>query len=184
MYSLFKILFRLADYTRGFYIFLLVNLCGGKCAGIPKVGKNVVFKYPPHKGIMIGKKCDIGAFSHFDIPPNGILSIGNNVKLTQGVLISSINSVVIADNVLVAEWTSIRDAQHLYSRNEPINKQGMKKGEVLIEEDVWIGRGCSIFLDSKICTGSIIGANSIVKGVEIPPMKIYAGSPAKYIKDR
>lgn len=122
---------------------MLINLCGGICKGIPKVGKNVIFKYPPHKGIKFGKKCDIGAFSHFDIPPFGKLIVGDCVKMTQGVVVSAINKVEIQSNTLIAEWVSIRDAQHLFDKNEPINKQGMReeKSEILIEEDVWIGRG-------------------------------------------
>ena len=184
MYNLFKIFFRLEDYYRGLKLFLLIHLCGGVCKGIPKVGKNVIFKYPPHKGIVIGKKCDIGAFSHFDIPPLGKLIIGDYVKMTQGVVISAINKVEIQNNTLIAEWVSIRDAQHLFDKSEPINKQGMKRGEILIEEDVWIGRGSSIFLNTIIRKGTIIGAESIVKSIEIPSMQIHAGNPLKFIKNR
>lgn len=184
MYSLFKFFFRLGDYYRGLKLFLLINLCGGICKGIPKVGKNVVFKYPPHKGIKFGKKCDIGAFSHFDIPPFGQLIVGDCVKMTQGVVVSAINKVEIQSNTLIAEWVSIRDAQHLFDKNEPINRQGMKKGEILIEEDVWIGRGSSIFLNTTIRKGSIIGAESIVKSIEISSMEIHAGNPLKFIKNR
>lgn len=184
MYSLFKILFRLADYTRGLYVFLLVNLCGGKCTGIPKVGKNVIFKYPPHKGVSIGKKCDIGAICYFDVPLGSILQIGSNVKMTQGVVISAANEVIIKDNVLIAEWVSIRDADHLYESDRPINQQGLRKGKILIENDVWIGRGSGIFSNSIIREGAIIGAESLVKKIEIPVMKIYAGNPLKFIKNR
>lgn len=185
MYNLFKLIFRFFDYTRGFILLIIIRSCGGVCKSIPKVGKNVIFKYPPHKGIYIGKNCDIGAFSQFDIPPKGKLYIGDNVKFTQGVVISALNSVHISSNVLIAEWTSIRDSQHMYAlQNKPINQQGMNAGEIFIDEDVWIGRNSGIFMDSFIHKGAIIGANSICKKIEIPSMKIFAGSPVKYIKDR
>ena len=80
MYHFFKILFRLMDYTRGFYVFLLINACGGKCSSIPKVGKKVVFKYPPHKGFSIGKNCEIGSFVQFDVPLHSKLQIGDRVN--------------------------------------------------------------------------------------------------------
>jgi hypothetical protein len=52
---LFKLSCRAGDYLRGCWLFMTIRLCGGVCAGIPKVGKNVIFKYPPHAGVRIGK---------------------------------------------------------------------------------------------------------------------------------
>jgi carbonic anhydrase/acetyltransferase-like protein (isoleucine patch superfamily) len=40
----------------------------------------------------------------------------------------------------------------------------------------------SIFLNTTIRKGSIIGAESIVKSIEISSMEIHAGNPIKFIK--
>ncbi len=54
---------------------------------------------------------------------------------------------------------------------------------IIIEDDVWVGYGSIILSGVKIGTGSIIAAGSVVtKNVE--PFSIYAGVPAKKIRDR
>ena len=53
----------------------------------------------------------------------------------------------------------------------------------IIEDDVWVGYGATIMSGVTIATGSIIAAGSVVtKNVE--PYSIYAGNPARKIKDR
>lgn len=185
MYSLFKFFFRLGDYYRGLKIFLLINLCGGICKGIPKVGKNVIFKYPPHKGIKFGKKCDIGSFVQFDIPPGGVLEIGDNLKLTNTINIAVSNKVRIGNNVLIAEGVSIRDSQHNYLNSEElISQQGLEIGEIEIKDDVWIGKNSMILLNTVIHKGCVIGASSIVKSKTTDNYGVYAGLPLKKIKER
>ncbi|MGL4991474.1 MAG: CatB-related O-acetyltransferase [Sarcina sp.] len=58
-----------------------------------------------------------------------------------------------------------------------------RKGQILIQNDVWIGRGTSIMSGVTIHNGAIIAANShIIK--DVPPYAIVGGNPAKVIKYR
>lgn len=185
MYTFFKIIFRLGDYYRGLKLFLLIVICGGKCSSIPKVGKNVFFKYPPHKGITIGKKCDIGSFIQFDVPPNSLLKIGDNVKLTNTINIAAAKSIIIENNVLIAEGVSIRDSQHNFNNsNLEINKQGLEIGSIVIEEDVWVGKNSMILLNTHLKKGCVVGANSLVKDKITEEYGVYIGTPLKKIKTR
>ena len=52
-----------------------------------------------------------------------------------------------------------------------------------IGDDVWIGYGAIIMSGVNIANGSIIAAGSIVTK-DTEPYSIYAGTPAKKIKDR
>ncbi len=55
--------------------------------------------------------------------------------------------------------------------------------DVVIEEDVWVGANVIILKGVTIGRGSVIAAGSIVtKNVE--PYSIYAGVPARKIKER
>ena len=56
-------------------------------------------------------------------------------------------------------------------------------GEVHIEDDVFIGVNVIICNSVTIGMGAIIGAGSIVTK-DIPPYQVWAGNPARYIKDR
>lgn len=53
----------------------------------------------------------------------------------------------------------------------------------VIEDDVWVGYGTIIMGGVKIGMGSIIAAGSVVTK-DVDPYSIYAGCPAKKIKER
>ena len=52
----------------------------------------------------------------------------------------------------------------------------------VLGKTIWIGERSLILKRSKIGNNSIIGAGSVVTG-EIPPNSVYAGNPAKFIKE-
>lgn len=65
------------------------------------------------------------------------------------------------------------------------NQKGrvFKLAKVTIEEDVFIGINTIICNSVTIGKGAVIGAGSIVTK-DIPPYQVWAGNPARYIKDR
>jgi len=74
----------------------------------------------------------------------------------------------------------IRKASHILDKN--YNWKGIGQ-QVIIGDDVWIGYGSTILTGVKIGNGSIIAAGSIVTR-DVEPYSIYAGAPAKKIRDR
>lgn len=67
---------------------------------------------------------------------------------------------------------------------DPTQKGRMyRMGRVKIEEDVFIG--CSVIICNAVTIGkgAIVGAGSVVTK-DIPPYQVWAGNPARYIKDR
>ena len=59
-----------------------------------------------------------------------------------------------------------------------MRNQGFETAPVIIEDNVWIGRGVYVGPGSHIRAGSIVGANSVVGG-EFPPGVLIAGAPAE-----
>jgi len=57
------------------------------------------------------------------------------------------------------------------------------KGNIIIENDVWIGAKSTIMSGVKISNGSIIAAGSTVTK-DVPPYAIIAGNPGKIVKYR
>ncbi len=107
-------------------------------------------------------------------------------------------------NVKIGSFCSIADNCYIGAENHPImrvstspvfhqgrnvlkkNFANFKKIEVettTIENDVWIGRGSSIKSGVTIGNGSIVGMGSVVTK-NIPPYEIWAGIPARKIRDR
>ena len=72
----------------------------------------------------------------------------------------------------------------LYSRFiEYDKKDSTSNGEIIIEDEVWIGTNAMILSGLTIGKGAIIAAGSIVTK-DVPPYSIYGGNPSKLIKYR
>ncbi|TWJ04625.1 transferase family hexapeptide repeat protein [Mucilaginibacter frigoritolerans] len=123
---------------------------------------------------------------------NGII-IGDNCYIGKYSVIES--SVKIGDDVLMANFVAIVGRyDHHYQqigcstrmasaiRDNDYNWLG-KDTFTTIENDVWIGFGAIILGGINIGTGSIIAAGSVVTK-DVAPYSIYAGNPAKKIKNR
>lgn len=57
------------------------------------------------------------------------------------------------------------------------------KGDIIVENDVWIGAKSTIMSGIKISNGSVIAAGSTVTK-DVPPYAIVAGNPGKIVKYR
>lgn len=57
------------------------------------------------------------------------------------------------------------------------------KGDIIVENDVWIGYDATILPNIKICNGAVIGAKAVVTK-DVLPYEIVAGNPAKHIAYR
>ena len=114
--------------------------------------------------ISLGDNCDIGAFNH--ITSAGKVIIGNGVLTGRRVLISNNNHGEFSEDDL---------------RLPPVSRNIIAKGDIIIEDNVWIGEGASILGSLHIGQGSVIGANSIVTK-DVPPYTLVVGNPAKIIK--
>lgn len=66
----------------------------------------------------------------------------------------------------------------LINRNSKFKTK--QKGQIIIENDVWIGQSCNIISGVTIHNGAVVAANSnVVK--DVPPYAIVGGNPAKVI---
>lgn len=114
------------------------------------------------------------------------INIGNNVSIGNDCHITSINNILICDNVLMGMKVTITDNSHGSNKFEeliiaPVNRKLYSSGPIIIEEGVWIGDKVTILPNTRIGKNSIIGANAVVTG-DIPSNSIAVGIPAKVIK--
>ena len=70
----------------------------------------------------------------------------------------------------------IIDHSHRIARNRFIREQQAEIGQVVIEEDAWIGAGAKILMNSRVGKGAVIGANAVYA--------IAVDVPAKVVKYR
>lgn len=112
-------------------------------------------------------------------------SIGEKVYVGNDLILTMFNSksncnLVIGDRVAIAPRVNLilaSDANwsKLNSIFKPI------EGEIIIENDSWIGANVTIMPNVTIGEMSIVGAGSVVTK-DVPPYTIVAGVPAKIIK--
>ncbi|NHQ59240.1 acyltransferase [Chlorobium sp. BLA1] len=127
----------------------------------------------------------IGAHSLF-AADGGEIIVGSNTYFNQNQHINaSVSGVInIGSNCLIGPNVVMRTANHKFSNpGILIRLQGHSSGDIVIEDNVWIGANAVILGGIRIKTGSIIAAGAVVTR-DVPSMVIVAGVPAKIIKYR
>ena len=61
--------------------------------------------------------------------------------------------------------------------------EAMTKGDIVVDDDVWIGQRATILSGVHIGQGAIVAAGAIVTR-DIPPYSVWGGVPARFIKYR
>ncbi|MRT17800.1 acyltransferase [Vitellibacter sp. q18] len=166
-----------------------------------QLGQNVVFKLMPQilrhndAKISIGNGCIINSSNYgyhinmfskcklYADRPYASIEIGENTRI-HGTCIHAYNKIQIGKNCLIAANTNIIDGNaHELSMENPQNRINTADGgkPIIIEDNVWIAANCIILGGSKIGSGAIITAGSVVKGT-VPPKSIFGGNPAILLK--
>ncbi len=125
------------------------------------------------------KKCvSVGKYSYGGI---NCLSFNSEYKLKIGNFVSiapGTTFVLSADHNINCLSTFPFKAKILKMGNE-----GVSKGDIVIEDDVWIGQNAIVLSGVHVGQGAVIAAGTVVSK-DVPPYSVVAGVPAKIIKYR
>ena len=120
----------------------------------------------------------------------GSITIGNNCDLN-GICVVSYKSVRIGNYCQFASSTMICDTDfHPVDNLERYHQMAgaafsfdsVKKEDIVIGDNSWIGWGCIILKGAHIGNNCIVAAGSVVLGKDYPDNSIIAGNPAKVVK--
>ncbi len=133
-------------------------------------------------GAKVGKRATI--YPGVWVFPGKGLTVGDDVDLAFGVIITTNGGVEIGDRVLIGYRAQILSSNHKAPNNqERIFGAGHEFKPVTIHKDVWIGANAIILPGVSIGEGAVIAAGSVVTK-DVPSFGVVAGVPAKLIKHR
>ena len=135
----------------------------------PYFGRSV-YLWAKHS-IVTGDNFYIGKFSQIECDAE----IGDHVMMA-----NRVSLVGRYDHNYMQTGVPMRLASRIM--DDDYNWKGLNE-KIIIADDVWIGYGAIIVSGVKIGEGSIIAAGSVVTK-DVEPYSIYAGVPAKRIRNR
>ncbi|MBT5470453.1 MAG: acyltransferase [Nitrospina sp.] len=137
-----------------------------------------------YENIVVGDNLNTMGFLYLYANDNGFLEIGNDCSFNSNIQIGAAGGkIIIGNQVMIASNVVIRAANHGMQRNTPMRIQQHDYGEIIIEDDVWIGSNSVITSNITIAKGTVVGAGAVVtKSTE--PYSIVGGIPARKIGER
>jgi len=143
----------------------------------------VLSKFITPGNIYFQVNASLGKFTFFSAE-GGSIVIGKNFSANINCHINASvgGEIKIGNDVLLGPNVVIRTANHNFNdKNKPIYNQGHNYGNIIIEDNVWIGANSVILKNVKIGKGSVIAAGAVViKNVK--PFTVVGGVPAKELK--
>lgn len=105
------------------------------------------------------------------------------VNLNEGVFLHGAGGIEIGENSTLSYGATILSTKHLLEDwKKNANKAKHYNSKVIIGRNVWVCANVTILDGIKIADGVIIAAGSVVnKSIDIPN-SLYAGTPAKFVK--
>jgi len=146
-------------------------------------------KYIKMNNCSIGDNCWIQAVDRYKkkcFRPEIIL--GEKVMMSCNVHISAVKKISIGNNTLLGSNIYIGDHSHGSTRADkfdpkipPALRELDDIADIMIGDNVWICDNVVILAGADVGSGSIIAANSVVKG-HFEENSLIAGNPARFIR--
>jgi acetyltransferase-like isoleucine patch superfamily enzyme len=116
----------------------------------------------------------------------GWLRVGSNTYIQSGCIFNPfVNNIIIGANCMIAPRCAFTPYQHGFADTHlPMREQPFtSRGDIVVEDDVWLGVNVCVMDGVTIGRGAIVGAGAVVTQ-DIPPYAIASGIPARVIRFR
>ena len=116
--------------------------------------------------VSIGSKVGIDSRVTIAAVDGGNIVIGNGAFINRGCIAVSRGNITIGDRCQLGPNVLLYDHDHKFGTEGLV--PGYKIGNIVIENNSWIGANVTILRDTHIGEGCVIGAGAVIRG-NIPP---------------
>ena len=110
--------------------------------------------------------------------PPATVTFGRYCSVAEGV------TIILANHSMVGATTyPFKLEEYRWPSQLAQSVRDFTPKNVIIGNDVWIGRGVTILCGAEIGDGAIIGADSVVRG-KVPPYSLFVGNPGRVVRGR
>lgn len=160
------------------YIRMLAPLYQKRGRG-SKIYGSVRMDTPPYRRFTIGRESVIESFSCINNAVGDVV-IGDKTRI--GLHCTIIGPVTIGNNVNLAQGIVVTALNHNFTDcTKRIDEQGISTKEVTIGNDVWIGANATILPGVTIGRHCVVAAGSVVTK-DVPDYTVVGGVPARIMK--
>ena len=160
LYNLISVLFS----ALRFGIVKLLHYRHFFCEGIQRFSPNTEVVIAQSGTIRLGKHVRAHRRSKLLSFDNGVLEIGSNTALGNGVSINCMERITIGAGVQIGPDVKIYDHDHDFRVPGGIQAEKFKTSPVEIGDNCWIGCNVVILMGTTLGENCIVGAGSVLKG--------------------
>ena len=135
--------------------------------------------------LILGDRVWVGDGCVFTTGQHGSIEIGALTSIGRGCgLVAYLSAIRIGAHAMIAANCHFYSYNHGIAPGVMMQKQPLgTKGDIVVEDDVWIGTGSIILSGVRIGTGAVVGAGAVVTR-DVPAGTIVAGNPARVVRHR
>jgi acetyltransferase-like isoleucine patch superfamily enzyme len=140
----------------------------------------VVFQHSDGGPVELADRVHLYGDTYLQTGQQGRICIGADTHVQPNCQFSAYRaSILVGSGVHIAPGCAFYPYNHGISPHEPFIKQPLvTKGDITIEDDVWLGYGVIVLDGVRIGEGAIIGAGAVVSR-DVPAGAIAVGVPAR-----
>lgn len=144
-----------------------------------------IYQGPDGGPVTLGDRAHLHQDTVVEVGRGGSVSIGADTHIQPRCQLSAyLRAIRIGAKVQIAPACAFYPYDHGTAPGTPMREQALSsRGEIVLEDDVWLGYGVVVLAGVRIGQGAVVGANAVVTG-DIPPGAVAVGAPARVVRMR